>query len=98
MALCVIPRRRFGQARKFPILGFSEKASRSNYRDIWPLLFSIPVLMLFATLFNYEDIKKKYGWMPIEYLKKRLNMISFEGNKEEDTAIYEVRKTLYDRY
>ena len=62
MALCLIPRRRFGQGRKIQIFGHAQKKSKSAYPDAWPIIFLIPILITVSTIIDYDELKKRFGW------------------------------------
>lgn len=90
VALCLIPRRRFGQGRKIQIFGHAEKRSRSPYPDAWPFVFIFPLVILISTVLDYDSLKEKMGWSFPNW--QRLLRRGGHAGKEDHTALYQARK------
>jgi len=93
VALCLIPKRQFGQGRKIQIFGHATKKSRSKYPDLWPFIFIFPMAMLSSFIVDWRKLKAK-GWnVPtmFEELDKTIRMGGDHG-REDLTPIYEAKK------
>lgn len=88
VALCLIPRRRFGQGRKIQIFGHAQKRSRSTYPDAWPFIFFVPLFILVFTVVDYDLLKKKFGWSFPNFTQ----LIRSGGTKEDLRPLLEARR------
>jgi len=90
VALCLIPRRRFGQGRKIQIFGHAQKKSRSKYPDAWPFIFLVPIIITVSTIIDYDELKKKFGWSFPKFTA--LMRGGGYAGAEDHTALYQARK------
>lgn len=90
VALCLIPRRRFGQGRKIQIFGHAQKKSRSKYPDAWPFIFLVPIIITVSTIIDYDELKKKFGWSFPKFTAL-MRGGGYAGG-EDHTALYQARK------